>query len=328
VWKPVSASQKDVTTARSDPGRRLLAVLTDAVAPRRSEDAADGDTPTARPAAEPPRTPLAQFAHVLAQRSAYDRLWLRSQLRLDELRLIHLLAGLLLAADALARDLDQARPRDLARTLGQVIDRAATFDVELAHAHAIALTRDIGYTVDAAIARARILVQALDTVRDRDYRRIHNIDRVLFRDRARDLVLAIAATLDVTVDLAADIRVPGQTFELRGRVRKRDHDISRTINLGRHVTGGLRRHVTRARDLLAGLSALDAAVTDFTTADLAHVDLRGIDLRGVRWSRLTTHWPLSWVEAIREASVRIDPDHRPDLYEIRGGHPARAGALS
>jgi hypothetical protein len=59
-------------------------------------------------------------------------------------------------------------------------------------------------------------------------------------------------------------------------------------------------------------------VTDFTDADLADLDLHSIDLRGVQWSVLTTRWPPDFESEVREVSVQIDPEGRPDLYEVKG----------
>jgi hypothetical protein len=64
------------------------------------------------------------------------------------------------------------------------------------------------------------------------------------------------------------------------------------------------------------MEVLQLSITDFTGADLAGLDLHGIDLRGVRWSVLTRRWPPEWADIVREASVPVDPDHRPDLYEV------------
>lgn len=59
-------------------------------------------------------------------------------------------------------------------------------------------------------------------------------------------------------------------------------------------------------------------VTDFTDTDLTDLDLHGIDLRGMQWSTLTTRWPPDWEREVRDASVQIDPEGRPDLYEVKG----------
>jgi hypothetical protein len=32
---------------------------------------------------------------------------------------------------------------------------------------------------------------------------------------------------------------------------------------------------------------------------------------------LTTRWPPGWEDPIREASIQLDPDQHPELYEIR-----------
>lgn len=69
---------------------------------------------------------------------------------------------------------------------------------------------------------------------------------------------------------------------------------------------------TREPDaIVRAMEVLQLSITDFTGADLA-----GLDLRGVRWSVLTTRWPPEWADVVREASVPVDPDHRPDLYEV------------
>jgi hypothetical protein len=64
-------------------------------------------------------------------------------------------------------------------------------------------------------------------------------------------------------------------------------------------------------------AALDAVLTDFTTADLSGQDLKGAHLRGIRWSILTTRWPRGWETAMVDSSVPVDADRYPDLYEVR-----------
>ena len=69
--------------------------------------------------------------------------------------------------------------------------------------------------------------------------------------------------------------------------------------------------------IVAALRMLVRMVTDFTDVDLFDLDLYVVDLRGTQWSELTTRWPPDWEGVVREASVQIDPDGRPDLYEVK-----------
>jgi hypothetical protein len=276
----------------------LRAILPDRLQPAAHHHYADAQTAPATGA-----TALRRYGQNLTRLPARERLELRSHMPLTELHLVQLLAKAYTNLGDLGLDRDLARIRVL--VLGLVRD--------LAYAHGLALD----------LARVRGLVLDLDLVLVRDLARVlglvGDLARDLVRDLDRDLGLALTLlrsrgrvrALDLTraLDLALTL--------VRVRVHGRDLVLERAVALAsnrgadefdRVYTSGL------ANDLAVVLTA----VTDFTTADLTYLDVRNIDdLQGVQWSDVTTRWPPEWEDTIRAASVQIDPDQRPDLYEIR-----------
>lgn len=239
--------------------------------------------------------PLEELAKNLASRPLRERLGLRSWVPLNELHLIYILAK----ARVEVSDLDRALiggfdTSDLSRV-----------DSDLAYTRALASDLTLDLTLDRALASARAVARELAHAR-RPALTLKSA-RDLASDLALDLDLALTCALDLTCAHARDLARTGESALASASA----------IALARARDRLRERAVSAAKGLVAGIAALDAAVTDFTTADLTDLDLRGIDLRGVRWSSLTTRWSPEWEDPIREASVQIDPDQHPDLYEVR-----------
>ena len=277
---------------------------------------------------------LASYAGHLTRLPANERLMLRTPSTLLILGLIRTLAALRVVPQHLIATRDPAVASDLAvdvnHVLGVALSRtldlmgylARAVALERAHAHALAL--------DLALDRARVrdldLARALDLARDRDLPRNlardldlirdRNYDRDLPRDLARDLNLIRDRDYDRARDCARAL-----TNALSHTLATREY--ANAPALDPDLASALLRDVLHfstygeyAR-LVSKIENVEAVIADFTTADLTDLDLQGIDLRGVRWSILTTRWPPEWEPFIREASVQIDPDESPDLYEVR-----------
>lgn len=229
-----------------------------------------------------PAGTLMAFAARFANHSLQERLELRSQIPVGNLRDVRTIAEVL----------------DLALLLGQGLAVDSGASRESALARAIAIAREIPRTRARARNAANELVRAIGLGRASD----RYLLNVLVSALARDLDNALALALDVTRkrDLTRDIHVLAREF-------------------AQTITGyqGRVNDLTSVRDLIDAIAVLDAAATDFTAADLTQVDLGRIDLQGVRWSSSTTTWPAEWHALIQEASVQVDPDRQPDLYEIR-----------
>lgn len=252
-------------------------------------------------------TSMRAYVQRLAASPLRERLELRSRLHLDELPTIHMLAGLLVNALILARELEHtlatpACDRDLAGALDRTLARARDLALNLAQIPNFTCEFDRAHEIIHDIrrglvdARAQVLDRALDEALDHA------------RHRARYLISAVLGSLAVALGRVACDPESVRAFELPLDLVRLTHSPASDRNL------------EVARGLVEDITALDAAVTDFTTANLIHVDLRGINLQGVRWSALTTQWPPEWLFPIRIASVQIDPNRRPDLYEIRDNH--------
>jgi hypothetical protein len=327
AFAPHNAAERITGEVVPSRWRRLLAALTDATpafAPTGTQDRSgtparpqgmpahtprhnnEPDTPTALPAT----TGLGRYSTGLARRPAPERLALRSRLPLAELRLVELVAQTSLNARDLTRDLIRALDRngDLIRAL----DRNGDLTRELTRALDCTHDLDPDVVPDPTLHLTLELTRALDRNRDladlldRDV--TGNRDRVVhmhIRARARALAAASSAALRAALTRASD--------------RASDRDLVAAL------ADEIRRADVSDR-LIEDLAVVLTAVTDFTTADLADLDTRKVDLRGVQWSALTTRWPPGWEHAIRVASIQLDPEWRPDLYEVR--HVPRVPAVS
>ncbi|GAB3464525.1 hypothetical protein [Actinophytocola sediminis] len=245
--------------------------------------------------------PLRAYARRLANLPLRERLELRRQIHLDHLRTVQHIANARLTAGALIRVLVDFSP---------------------------AGTPNGARDLDHARYQAQALARSLDAV-TRDHARLPNRVRnhARFRDRALALALALAHAQDRAEGLVLALnRAEYLNHELAlNHAEDLDHELNRAVALAlnRALNRALDRDLdralflARAEVLVEDIAAVNAAVTDFTAADLTDVDLRGISLHGIQWSTETTHWPHKWRDAIREASVQIDPRGRPDVYEIR-----------
>jgi hypothetical protein len=247
-------------------------------------------------------TDLSRYGQRLARLPVSERLALRSRLPLTELRLLEALARASASVPDLTRALDRADDRALT-TLALIL----AHDLDRARAHA----RDL----DHACALAYGLAEDADALS-----RAHADTRSLGDDLALVADLAHAHARDRANAIAAHALVRARAGAL-ALARALDHSRAAALALARDrardlalVTALTDSNIT---DPVEGLMLVLAAVTDFTTADLADLDLRRVDLQGVQWSTATTRWPSEWKDIIQETSIQLDPERRPDLYEIR-----------
>jgi hypothetical protein len=249
---------------------------------------------------------VAHYARHVTQLSAHERLTLRSQFPFHELDLIHSLATASVQHTRMANDLNHALGRDHGRDRVRVhrlaVGLARAFDHDLAFVRTRTLVVPRDHVLVRARDRAHDLARALDLAIDLDRTRALDLDHALAS--ARDRAHALASTLDHAVAHAH-----GLGRVMSGPVLPFERALS--LDLARCRTHG------GFEELASAIKELMLAVTDFTAADLTALDLRDVDLRGVRWSALTTCWPLGWQKSIHDVSVQIDPDRRPDLYEVR-----------
>jgi hypothetical protein len=284
-----------------------------AILPDRPQPAAQHHDTNPQTAPSTDVTALRRYGLDLARRPARERLELRSQLPVTELRLVQLLAKAYTNLDSLVRGLVRDRDLDLDLIDGLYRARARARglvrDLDLAHglARNLDVVRALDFDLDRALVLARGLARNLDVVRDLARDRAPGLDRDLVRGLARGLARdrVLVRALACALDLALTLVRGSDLVRALARALARDRGVG---EFDRAYTSCL------AKDIAVVL----VAVTDFTTADLTYLDVRNIDdLQGVQWSDVTTRWPPEWEDTIRAASVQIDPDQRPDLYEIR-----------
>lgn len=265
---------------------------------------------------------LRTVARQLASYSLRERLELRFRTSLDELYVGHRIAEVFVKALDLALILDHNDASDFARDLNLHLNASKNIwhsirdlmaDCNLIEwedpvgdlsfppdcAHALMDYLELARKLASRLARDPYVYRNLDPSLARE------LD--LTRDRAAHRAAAlIAALTDALEDILADALVgePGLARVL---------DVALTTDVPR----ALDHAEAYGRTLIETIGALDAAITDFTTADLHGINLRGVNLRGIRWSTLTTQWPAGWHDPIKEASVQTNPVQDPDLYVIR-----------
>ena len=258
-----------------------------------------------RPPLEEPRvpvshslSPLEELARDLARRPLRELLRIRARLPLAELALLGGLTESRMRCAPLADDLRWA-----------VLEH--TYDLELDDVlrRAAGIVDTVGHTLE----RARDTDSALVPARLVDHVAIRAHDLRFLLERGDPgltavFVRVLALTQALDLEHALDLR------ELLARDVTADLDLAVVVALVR----------TRADEFAPGLAALDAVLTDFTTADLSGQDLTGTHLRGIRWSILTTRWPEGWETAMVDSSVQVDADRYPDLYEVRDDPQVRA----
>lgn len=241
-----------------------------------------------------------RLALELEDHPPYDT-YLARTLALDLARdITHDLAHDLLLARGLARDLSITAARELdlsraaavadrlgqARGLGSRADRLAartragdlTSALDLAHAHAVGLARDVGRNRGIALTFRLNVADDLDLALDIAHGRAMDLVHLLGFEPGPDRSPAHRELVDQVVGI-------------------RTAEMCRTIG----------RVFGQKPPTLDGAS-LHVLLNDFVTADLRDADLAGIDLTGVHWSERGTQWPAGLdVEALKARSEKTFP---------------------